>query len=212
MLLYFSPTSPFVRKVLVLADEVGLRDAITLRPVTVAPTSGDSTFAARNPLGKIPALELDDGTVLYDSRVICEYLDTLHTGRRMVPASGPERWTTLRTQALADGATDAAVLVRYETHLRPEDRRWSDWTEGQCQKIIHALGALDAAAASFGDQVDLGQIAAACAVGYLLFRDQLAGCPSGPRTVESIAPRLMAFFRRFSERPSMLATMPSAPQ
>src|SRR5215472_16829709 len=153
MKLRYSPASPFVRKVLVQAMETGLASKIEQVPtVTSDPASG---LVKENPLGKIPSLTLDDGSALYDSPVICEYLDSLHGGAKMFPASGPARWTALRRQATADGILDAAILRRYEL-LRPENVRWSDWDAGQTAKVKGALAALEAEADTLGSTVDIG--------------------------------------------------------
>ena len=104
----------------------------------------DLGLVADNPLGKIPCLVLDDGGALYDSRVICEYLDTLHPGARLFPAGGAARWEALRLQALADGIMDAALLTRYETFLRPEALRWPAWVDGQLDKVTRALDRIEA--------------------------------------------------------------------
>ena len=203
MKLYHSPASPFVRKALVAAHELGLADAIEIVPVAMTPVKSVPALNDENPLGKIPALVLDDGTALYDSPVICEYLDTRHDGPRLFPAEGPERWTALRRQALADGLLDAAILCRYETFLRPEERQWADWIEGQQSKFRRALDALEGEAEDFGDTVDIGTISAGCAADYLDFRSLDDGWREG-------RPRLAAWLEGFEARPSMQATRPSA--
>ncbi len=208
MKLYYSPTSPFVRKALVLAHEVGLRDAIRIVPVTITPTSPDADLSSKNPLGKIPALELDDGTTLYDSRVICEYLDGLHGGTRRIPESGPARFDVLRVQALADGVLDAGILARYELVLRPEAKRWPDWVRGQCDKVVGGLEALEREVPSFGPLLDLGQISALCALGWVEFRKPLEAHPSGPVDARARFPRLFAWYDEQSRRPSMQTTAP----
>ena len=203
MKLYHSPGSPFVRKALVVAHETGLADRIEIVRAAMTPVAGVAALNADNPLGKIPALVLEDGTALYDSPVICEYLDTRHDGPRLFPADGPGRWTALRRQALADGLLDAAILCRYETFLRPAERQWTDWIEGQRGKFRRALDALEDEAESFGDTVDIGTISAACAADYLDFRSLDDGWRDG-------RPRLAAWLEGFAERPSMQATRPSA--
>ena len=203
MKLYHSPASPFVRKTLVAAHELGLAAGIEIVPVAMTPVKGVPALNEENPLGKIPALVLDDGTSLFDSPVICEYLDTLHDGPPLFPAEGPPRWTALRRQALADGLLDAAILCRYETFLRPEERQWADWIEGQQSKFRRALDALDGEAEDFGDTVDIGTISAACAADYLDFRSLDDGWRDG-------RPRLAAWLEVFAARPSMQATRPSA--
>lgn len=200
MQLYYTPTSPFVRKVLVVAHELGLRDRIEttfLRPV---PMTADPTLSAHNPLSKIPVLITDDGA-LYDSAVIVEYLDSLHEGRRLIPPAGPARWRTLRLQALCDGILEAAILVFYETTTRPAEHHWAPWIDGQRGKALQGLDALEREAASFTDDVDLGQICAAVTFGWLDFRGFL-GDLRGTR------PTLAAWFDRFHARPSMQATEP----
>jgi len=141
MQLHENTASPFVRKVLVCAHETGLADRLEPVPERVSPARVNAALAAGNPIGKIPALVLDYGTALYDSRVVCEYLDTLHDGPRLFPAP-PARWTALRRQALADGLLDAAVLIRYETIVRPQARRWNAWIEGQMAKIGRVADAI----------------------------------------------------------------------
>ena len=169
----------------------------------MTPVASVPALNEENPLGKIPALVLGDGTALFDSPVICEYLDTLHDGPRLFPADGPERWTALRRQALADGLLDAAILCRYETFLRPEERQWADWIEGQQSKFRRALDALEGEAEDFGDTVDIGTISAGCAADYLDFRSLDDGWRES-------RPRLAAWLEGFAARPSMQATHPSA--
>ena len=138
---------------------------------------------------------------LYDSRVICEYLDGLHDGPPMFPPAGPARWTALRRQAEGDGMLDAAILARYETFVRPEARRFDDWTANQKLKVGRALDALETEAASLGDAVDIGTITIGCALGYLDFRFADDGWRNG-------RPGLAAWYETFGARPSMAATVP----
>ena len=202
MKVFHTPTSPFVRKVMVAAHELGAPVETTfLRPSPMAP---DATLSAHNPLSKIPALVLDDhegGEVLYDSPVICEYLDTTF-GPLLVPASGPERWRVLRLQALADGILDAGILVFYERAQRPKELHWEPWLSGQTKKVLQGLDALESLAGAWDDGVDLGRIAAACAIGWLEFRDAVGPIRAGRE-------RLFAWYDRFAQRPSMRATVPS---
>jgi len=199
MKLYHNPASPYVRKVRVLAFETGLSDKIELSDVTLTPTGPDAGVCADNPVGKIPTLVRDDGGGLYDSRVICEYLDSLHDGTRMFPEGGEARWTAVRRQALADGILDAAVGTRYETFLRPEALRWPDWVDGQMAKVRRSLDALERE--SLGEDVDIGTISVACALGYLDFRYP-------DESWREARPKLGAWFEKFSRRPSMEATRP----
>ncbi len=200
MKLFHAPTSPFVRKCLVAATELGLRDRIELVAAAASPVNRDMAVVAKNPLGKIPTLVTDDGTVLFDSRVICEYLNAMGDGR-LLPASGNARWQILVDQSLADGICDAAVLARYEGALRPETLRWNDWLDGQLAKVRSALSTLETRAASFGERVDLGTIAFACALGYLDFRFASLGW-------RDTHPNTAAWYARFAARPSMAATVP----
>ena len=112
MKLYYSSASPYVRKVMVTAIETGLESKIEKVPATVAPNKPNAEVARDNPLMKVPTLVADGGEALYDSRVICEYLDSLHGGRKLIPASGGERWRVLGLQALGDGMLDAGLLTR----------------------------------------------------------------------------------------------------
>ena len=171
MKLRYSPTSPYVRKVMVVALETGLAERIERIPTTVAPTKLNDEVARENPLVKVPALTTDDGLVLYDSPVICEYLDTLHDGPKLFPASGKARWLALRQQALGDGILDAAILGRYEI-LRPKEYQWQDWLDAQMRKVRGALAALEmeAEAGDLGGPLTIGHITIACALGYLDFR------------------------------------------
>ena len=201
MKLYYSPTSPFVRKVLIAAFETGLSERIEKLPVQHSPTQQNDALNQTNPLGKIPTLITDDGLELYDSPVVCEYLDTLHSGPRLIPASGPARWKTLLLQSLADGIMDAAVLLRYETWLRPAELRWNEWVQGQTDKVVRGLAVLERDLAGFGDTIDLGTISAACALGYLDLRFP-------EMSWRAQRPQLAAWLAKFAERPSFQATKP----
>lgn len=197
MKLFYSPTSPFVRKVLVTAHELGMAERIELLPTN--PWEQPPALTAVNPLSKVPALVLEEGTILYDSPVICEYLDALH-GNRLVPAGGLRRWQVLRVQALADGILDAAILRRMEG-LRPVAQQSSDWLALQAATVERGLDALEYAATEWGSEVDLGGIAAGAALGYLDFR-------FGHEEWRSSRPMLTAWFEQFRQRPSMIATIP----
>ncbi len=204
MKLRFSAASPFVRKVTVVALEAGLDGKIERVPTSVLPTKPDPAYqTAANPLAKVPALTLDTGESLFDSPVICEYLDSLHGGTKLFPPSGPARWTALRRQALGDGILDAAVLNRYELAVRPEQYLWPDWTAGQMAKVNGALDALEAEADKLGSTVDIGTITIGCALGYLDFR-------YGDLGWRKARPKLAAWYETFAARPSMQATVPKA--
>jgi glutathione S-transferase len=201
MQLFFNPASPFVRKVRVTAHELGLSGKIELIGVSLTPVSPHDGLRSNNPLGKIPALITEDGAALYDSPVICEYLDALAGGNRIFPAPGAARWTALRRQALADGIMDAAVLTRYEQAVRPDALRWPDWVAGQWLKVRTALDALEHE--NLADAFDIGTLSIACALGYL----DLRFASEGWRTSR---PRLAAWAAAVSRRPSLAATAPPA--
>ncbi len=167
MQLFYSPTSPYTRKVVVTAYETGLIDRMTF--VTTQANVAESPVTEVNPLGKVPTLILDGGEVLYDSPVICEYLDGLHDGIPLFPRAGGSRWTALRRQALGDGIMDAAVARRIEG-LRPEGQRSADLMGRQAEKIERALDVLEDEVAEFEAEITIGQIAVACALGYLDLR------------------------------------------
>lgn len=199
MKLLTSPTSPFARKAQIVARELGL--AVEDETVGPLPTKIDPRVSAANPLGKIPALILDSGEALYDSRVIVEYMCSLSASQTLLPI-GEKRFDVLRRQALADGITDAAVLIRYETFLRPKECVWSDWIAAQEGKIAAGLNVLEMATAT-SQAVDVGSIATVCALDYLVFRaigaDPLAGRPA-----------LTALREVLSQRPAFRETQPRA--
>lgn len=202
MKLHYTATSPFVRKCLVVAHELGLRDRVEIVPATPHPVTRDRALVALNPLSQVPTLVTDEGLVLYDSRVICEYLNELGDGT-IVPDDAEARWRALRDQSLADGMTDAALLVRYETTARPEALRWADWIAGQLDKIACGLVEIERRASDFGERVDIGTIAFACGLGYLDFR--FASLNWRDRH-----PNAAAWFEWFGGRESMATTRPPA--
>ena len=207
MKLLSAPASPYGRKVKIVAIEKGLLDRIEVVAMPTTPATPNEQLARDNPLAKIPTLVLSDGRSLYDSFVICDYLDTLHAGEKAIPAAGARRWAVLTVHALGSGIADAAILCRYETALRPEALRWADWTRGQMKKVTGGLDWLDSNVAALGSagasDVDLGQIAVACALGYLDFR-------FADVDWRATRPRLAGWFAAFSQRASMRQTMPAA--
>jgi len=198
MKLRHTALSPFVRKVMVAAHELALAGRIELEPTNVSPIRTNETLARENPLMKVPSFVTDDGLVLFDSPVICEYLDSLAGGGMLFPAAGPERWTALRRQALGDGILDALVLIRYEV-LRPEDKRWGGWTDGQTTKAHQGLAAAEQEGLS--DFSTIGHIAIGVMLGYLDFRFPDDGW-------RQRHPRLAAWYAAIAERPSMRLTRP----
>lgn len=201
MKLYYTPTSPYVRKVMVMAHECGLAshlETLTLRP---SPIQVSPELSMQNPLSKIPVLVTDEGLSLYDSPVICEYLDSLHRNRKMIPEAGAERWITLRTQALCDGILEAAIQVFYEKLHRPQELQWQEWLRGQGDKARQGLDQLEAECPGFSRDIELGQIAAAVTIGWLEFRDVLGD-------IRSTRPCLFSWYETFRQRPSMRHTEP----
>jgi glutathione S-transferase len=199
MQLRYAATSPFVRKVLVIAIEAGLADRIEKVAAPGSPLKPNREGPAAPPLAKIPALLTDDGQLLYDSPVICEYLDGLHGGAKMFPASGTARWTALRRQALADGMMDAAVARRGESR-RPANEQSPVGMELQRAKVVGGLAALESEADKLGNGIDIGLISIACALGYLDFR-------FGAEEWRKGHPKLARWFEDFSKRPSMQSTV-----
>jgi glutathione S-transferase len=205
MKLMYAPQSPFARKVRVAAIELGLGGRIELEYAEVVPGRKNAAYGdGINPLRKVPALITDDGTVLVDSTVICEYLDALAGGGRLVPPSGPERWRVLAAHAVAQGMTDALILVRYETWLRPEPLRWADWTDDQWDKLWTGARWFNEQVATFGKDPDLAQIGLACCFGYVEFRYADSGW-------RRRFPELAIWYDGISRRPSFIATVPRNP-
>ena len=201
MTLYHSPASPFVRKVLVLLHETGQTERVALHSVQLTPVTPSTDVLHDNPAGKIPALRLADGTVLHDSRVILDYLDSQHVGEPLIPTGGA-RWRRLTLASLADAILDAAVLLRYETFLRPEDKRWDQWQAAQQEKIERALAYFESEClAELASRFDIAAIGLACALGYLDFRQPQLGW-------RERSPGLAAWYADVGQRPSMQATQP----
>jgi glutathione S-transferase len=200
MRLFHSPASPYVRKVMVLLIETGQADDVTLVPATGNPLDPGTMPLDANPLGKIPCLVLPDGTSLFDSRVICRYLDDRAGGVFYPPA--PALWATLTLEATADGILDAALLARYETHIRPEAARSPDWREAQLAKVDRALDVLENRwELHLNGPLDMGQIAVACALGYLDFR-------FADREWRAGRPALARWHATMNARPGMATTAP----
>jgi glutathione S-transferase len=200
MILRSSPASPFGRKVRMAAIILGLDGRLTIKPADTADPS--DSVRQQNPLGKIPALVLDDGLVLFDSRVILDYLDHLAGGGRIIPAEPSARFAALRLQALADGIMDASILRVYETRWRDPAKHEPKWVEHQAGKVSRALAALEAAPPGRDATPNVGQIAIACALGYQDFRFH--------GTWRKDHPRLVAFLDGFAAAvPAFAATQPS---
>jgi glutathione S-transferase len=199
MQLRSSPASPFGRKVKIAAHFLGLMDRITVVPTDT--TDPHDSLRKQAPLGKIPALILDDGVALYDSRVIVEYLDHLAGGGLLFPA-GAARFDVLTRQALADGIMDAALLQVYERRFRPVEQHNSGWLEVQAAKVTRALATFESRAGAFDPALDAGAVALACALGYLDLR--FAG------TWRNDHPKLVAWLKTFEEKvPAFGLTKPA---
>jgi len=198
MKLYASNTSPYARKTRLVVLEKGLQEQV--ETVLLDPFAEDPQLRAANPLHRVPTLVLDDGDSLYDSPVICEYLDSLSPSPRLLPASGPERWVVLRWQALADGILDAAYNSVMERR-RPADEQSPGWLDNWQGEIERALAAAEQQRQGLGEDISLAHVALATALGYLDFR--LADINWRQRQ-----PALAEWFSVFSERESMRATEP----
>ncbi len=201
MKLHFNPASPFVRKVLVVAHECGIADKIIKSPVLLTPVKPDNNVITDNPLGKIPALVLDDGATLYDSRVICAYINDL-AGGTLYP-DGAGKWMALRREACADGICDAAVLARYEGFVRPQAKRWDDWINAQIEKCGRALTVLELEAeqGSLADNIDIGTLSVAIALDYLDFRFP-------QENWRESHPKLAVWHQGYASRESLVQSMP----
>lgn len=203
MKLMFAPASPFVRKVRVVANELGLDGEIELVPTEVAPGKPNEAYSRdRNPLRKIPVLLTDDGTALYDSTVICDYLDA-RAGGGLIPASGDDRWRVLTHNALAQGMCEAAVLIRYETFLRPEESRWQTWEDDQWDKIWKGLEWFEGDPGNLEEPLNIAQLGLGCLLGYLEFRFSSVDWRSD-------LPNLATWYDVLAERESFLNTAPAA--
>jgi glutathione S-transferase len=192
LILRSSPTSPFGRKIKIAIAELGLESRIEVVPADTNDPA--ESLRRQNPLGKVPTLVFEDGTTLFDSRVIAEYLDHLAGGGRLFPAS-EARFAQLRLQAVADGICDAALLQVYELRLRTAEMRNAAWAENQAGKIARALVSLEATPPTY-DRPRIGEIALACALGYLDLRFEGAWRNTHPALVawlDAFAARVPAF-------------------
>ncbi|WP_112320908.1 glutathione S-transferase [Oceanibium sediminis] len=202
MKLYFNPASPFARKVAVVLAETGQSGAVEIVNVAGHPTDSGTMPLSQNPLGKLPTLVRDDGPAIYDSRVICRYLNDIGKGH-LYPTS-PRQWETLTLEATGDGIMDAAILMVYETRSRPEDKHDPAWVEGQWAKVTRALDALEERwMAHLAGPLDIGIISVACALGYLDFRQP-------GQDWRATRPALAAWFAAIGARDSFADTAPQA--
>lgn len=199
MKLYWSSRSPFVRKVMVAAHELGLAQQISTERVVVSAIKPNTEVMTHNPLAKLPTLILDDGSALYDSRVICEYLGSLKPQPQLFPAAGPERWAALRQQARADGLLDTLILWLME-RAKPADQLQTALIEGSRMKLRAVLDAMEKDAGALDRQaLGIGHIATGVALSYLDFR-------FAAESWRTDRPKLDAWHATFAKRPSMIAT------
>jgi glutathione S-transferase len=197
MKLLYQTHSPYARKVLVFAHEAGLAARVEVEHHETSPTNRNPQVFAQNPLGKVPVLLRPGRPALFDSDVICAYLDSLNEGRKLIPTEGEARWQALRVQAVAQGLADAGIAVRWETVRRPEALRYAPLRDGYTAKLEAGYDWLEQEL-DFDSPLHVGHIAVATALGWLEFR-QLPG-------FRRDHPRLVAWFDAFEQRPSMRAT------
>ena len=197
MKLLYQTHSPYARKALVFAHEAGVASAIEVIHQETSPTLRNERVFAENPLGKVPVLLRPGASAIFDSDVICAYLDTLHGGRKLIPESGEERWHALRVQAVAQGMCEAGILVRWETVRRPENLRYPLLRDGHVEKLTTSFDWLDRHL-DVASPVHIGHIAVATAL-------ELARVSLAPEFPDS-RPRLVEWFDQFEKRPSMQAT------
>lgn len=200
--LYHSPTSPFVRKVMIVLKETGQDGDVTTQFCSGNPLDAGTMPVADNPLGKIPCLVTDAGQSIFDSRIITAYLNA--RAKDALSPAGVDRFQSMTLEALADGMMDAAVVIVYEMRVRPAEKRSDDWIEGHWAKIDRALDALENTwIAHLNGPLDIGQIAVASALGYLDFRHDARGWRSN-------RPALAAWLDVFAKRSSFATTIPAA--
>ena len=200
MKLVYSPPSPFVRKVTTLIYHANLNESIELINVKTTALSVAEEARAANPLGKIPVMILEDGNAIFDSRVITRYLDDF-AGSNLYPRD--KIYDILTLEALADGIMESAVSITYESKLRPKNEQSPSWMEAQWSKVLHAVKALDDGQFKAMDsEMNMGQIAVACALGYLDFRHDARKWRSGYSNLASWNDKMMKL-------PALIKTIPT---
>ncbi|MEL7154033.1 MAG: glutathione S-transferase [Pseudomonadota bacterium] len=198
MKLFHSPLSPYVRKVMIVAHEMGLVDQIELAEGTGTPMAPSDAVVAANPVGRIPALVTDDAGTLMDSRVICRYLNA--KGGGAMYGSGDD-WGILAREALAEGVTDSSLLGAYEFRLRPEDKQFQPFVDGQYAKIRRGLKAFNDRIDELGGDFTMDQVALIAACGHVDFRHGALGWRDD-------CPKLADWIEQMASRPSVAATVP----
>ncbi len=201
--LFFSPASPYVRKVLIAAYERGVIDKVEKLGSAAGPVKRDMNIVMHNSTGKVPCVLLDDDSPLFDSRVITAYVDSIGIkGGSLYPED--RRFAVLTLEALGDSILDACLLHRYENAMRPEDKRWDDWSRGQMEKIDSGLDDLEGRwFEELTRDFNAGSVAAASVLGYLDFRFP-------DKDWRTSHPKLTAWFEAVSQRTSLKATFPHA--
>ena len=197
MKLLYQTHSPYARKVLVFAHEAGIAGQLEVIHHETSPLRRNEVVFAENPLGKVPALIRPGLTSIFDSDVICAYLDSLHDGRKLVPAEGEARWLALRVQAVAQGVAEAGIALRWETTRRPEAFRYEPLCDGYTQKLTSSYDWLERELDT-ASPTHVGHIALATTLSWIAFRE----LPMFGKN----HPRLAAWLGEFESRPSMLAT------
>ena len=198
MQLRTSGTTPYGRKVMLVVHELKLTDKIEIMaPVRDKWIQG---ISPENPLGKVPTLITADGLVLYDSIVICEYLNDLAKGK-LFPASGTAKYKALRLHALADGILEAAIAQRIETHMRPAHLQWTDFLSRQRNSVDNSLKVTEQLVKEFNKEPTIGELSIAAALGYLDFRFPQDNWHKSYSQLD-------IWYQEISKRPSMKATMP----
>ena len=201
MKLYYVAPSPFARKARVCIIELGLQERVELVDVQgVSPISSNAELNTHNPLGMIPTLELDNGDNLYDSAVICEYLNQLGNGA-LYPVDIVPRFQALQLHALADGIMELSVAVRYELAMRPAEMQWGTWIDHQNEKITRGLDRLEQQCVSFKAEPTIGELTVVCALGYRDFRSPESDWRIG-------RPGLVAWYEGIMGRESLADTAP----
>ncbi|MEQ9586784.1 MAG: glutathione S-transferase family protein [Parvibaculaceae bacterium] len=201
MILLFADASPFARKCRVLIADLGADEEIELRDIgPISPLKSDDTVCAQGPLGKVPILIRERAPALYDSGVICEYINHAKQGG-LFPVEGEARWCALRLQALADGMMEAAVAVRYDLTFRKNVAHDDQWHDRQAARLLASVEALNDLTGEFCVEPTIGEISAACALSYLDLRFQDLDWRFGRKPLEK-------WFSSFAERPSMIETQP----
>lgn len=198
MKIYFSPFSPYVRKCLVMAYELGLNDELELLDSNAHPVNRDMEISEHNPFGQVPTFFTSQGQPLFDSRVICEYLNSVGKGA-LFPAEGDARWTALTQQALADGILDCALQARYEEVARPDEKKWQDWANANLSKIASALNYLEQKKLPLTQEATTGTLSIGCALWYLDLRFESYDWRTD-------YPYVASWYSEFSQRDSMKNT------